>query len=107
MGQGNGIALARDTLTSEQYLRYQETRHRIVHRAFAKCVVPTSKGKDDGYDLVEDERMCVEEFALLYSSFAKQSYLHFSSLYEQHKRDMYEKMRLEYMQQMARKDIQG
>ncbi|GET92188.1 hypothetical protein, conserved [Leishmania tarentolae] len=106
MGQSNGAALAKDTITAEQFLKYQEARHRITHRAFVKCVVPSSKGKDDGYDLTPEERMCVEEFAILYAGFAKKEFLHFSSLYEQYQRDQFEKMRLEMMQQQARKDIQ-
>lgn len=106
MGQANGAALAKDTFQSEQFLAYQEARHNIVHRAFVKCVVPTSKGKDDGYDLTPEERMCVEEFAILYAGFSKKSFLSFSTLYQQHQQDMYEKARLEYMQQVARQDIQ-
>jgi hypothetical protein len=106
MGQRNGVELAKDTFQSEQFLKYQEARHRIVHRAFVKCVVPSSKGKDDGYNLTPEERMCVEEFALLYAGFAKKSFLYYSSLYEQHQRDMYEKARLEYMQHQARQNIQ-
>ncbi|KPA82122.1 putative mitochondrial hypothetical protein [Leptomonas pyrrhocoris] len=106
MGQGNGTALAKDTLQAEQFLKYQEARHAIVHRAFVKCVVPSSTGKDDGYDLSPEERMCVEEFAILYAGFAKKGFIHFSTLYEQHQRDVYERARLEYMQQQARQEIQ-
>ncbi|KAG5468176.1 hypothetical protein LSCM1_02152 [Leishmania martiniquensis] len=106
MGQSNGAALAKDTVSAEQFLKYQEARHRMVHRAFMKCIAPSSKGKDDGYDLTPEERMCVEEFAILYAGFAKKEFLHFSSLYEQYQRDQLEKMRLEMMQQQARKDIQ-
>ncbi|CAJ1005137.1 hypothetical protein Q4I28_000453 [Leishmania naiffi] len=106
MGQSNGAALAKDTAAAEQFLKYHEARHRVVHRAFVKCVVPSSKGKDDGYDLTPEERLCVEEFAILYAGFAKREFLHFTSLYEQYQRDQFEKMRLEMMQQQARKDIQ-
>lgn len=106
MGQGRAVGLAKDTITSEQYLKYQEARHRVVHRAFQKCVVPSSKGKDDPYDLTQEERNCVEEFALMYSSFAQKGFLQFTGLYEQHQKDMYERARLEYMQQQARKDLQ-
>lgn len=106
MGQSNGAALAADTFQAEQFLEYQTARHDIVHRAFVKCVVPSSKGKDDGYDLTAEERGCVEEFAILYASFAKKSFIQFSSLYQQHQRDMMEKQRLAYMQQMARQDLQ-
>ncbi|KAK7197478.1 hypothetical protein NESM_000697300 [Novymonas esmeraldas] len=106
MGQSNGAALAKDTITAEQFLKYQEARHRIVHRAFVKCVVPSSKGKDDGYDLTPEERLCVEEYAILYAGYAKREFLHFSSLYEQYQRDMYEKARIEMMRQTARKDMQ-
>ncbi|CCW60527.1 unnamed protein product [Phytomonas sp. EM1] len=104
MGQGS-IGLVRDTITAEQFLKYQEANHRMVHRAFQKCVAPTSKGRVDIFDLADEERNCVEEFALLYAAFAKKSFLHFNSLYEQHQRDMYEKARLEYMQQQARQDL--
>ncbi|KPI85586.1 hypothetical protein ABL78_5361 [Leptomonas seymouri] len=106
MGQGSSVGLTKDTIQSEQFLKYQAARHDIVHRAFMKCVVPSSKGKDDGYNLTPQERMCVEEFAILYSGFAKKGFMHFSTLYEQHQRDMYERARLEYMQQQARQDIQ-
>lgn len=99
------MALAKDTFQAEQFLQYNEARHRIVHRAFAKCVAPSSKGKEDGYDLSPEERMCVEEFAILYAGFAKKGFLQFSGLYEQHQRDMQEKARLEYMQMQARHDI--
>ncbi|CCW67594.1 unnamed protein product [Phytomonas sp. Hart1] len=104
MGQGS-IGLVRDTITAEQFLNNQKANHRIVHRAFQKCVVPTSKGKNEGFDLTEEERNCVEEFAFLYAAFAKKNFLHFTSLYEQHQREMYEKARLEYMQQQARQDL--
>lgn len=106
MGQANGMALMLDTISSEQFLEYQTARHKMVHRAFVKCVVPTSTGKDDGYDLTKEEQMCVEEFALLYAGFAKKSFLQFGSLYQQHQRDLMEKQRLEYMQMMARQDLQ-
>lgn len=106
MGQGNAFSLAKDTFQAEQFLKYQEARHAIVHRAFQKCVAPTSEGATDPLDLREDERLCVEEYALLYANFSQREFTHFSSLYEQLQKDMHEIARHQQMEAMARQDLQ-
>ncbi|EPY27899.1 hypothetical protein STCU_02598 [Strigomonas culicis] len=97
----------KDTVSAEQFREYHESRHRIVHRAFAKCVAPTSaRSRDDPFDLQPPERQCVEEYAILYAGYAKRSFLQFNSLFEQLQRDMQERARAQYMEQMARKEMQ-
>ncbi|KAF8276907.1 hypothetical protein TcG_05496 [Trypanosoma cruzi] len=104
MGQSNSWALASDTIKGEQYRAYHAARQNIVHRAFQKCVAPSSTEVSD-FNLTKDEQTCVEEFALLYAAFAKNGFAQLSQLYEQHQREMYEKARLEMMAQQARKEL--
>ncbi|KEG14363.1 hypothetical protein DQ04_00501030 [Trypanosoma grayi] len=104
MGQSNSVALASDTIRGEQQRAYHTARQKVVHRAFQKCVAPSSTSTGE-LQLTADEQTCVEEFALMYASYAKNGIAQFSQLYEQHQRDMYEKARLEMMAQQARKDL--
>ncbi|ORC93502.1 uncharacterized protein TM35_000013790 [Trypanosoma theileri] len=104
MGQGSSAGLVSDTVKGEQYRAHHSARQRIVHRAFHKCVTPSSTAESD-FHLNAEEQTCVEEFALLYAAFAKNGFAQFSQLYEQHQRDMYEKARMEMMTQQARKEL--
>lgn len=105
MGQGNGVQTTVDTISSEQFREFMETEHRIVHRAFQKCVVPSSKGAEDGFDLTLEERNCVEEYAVLYAGFMKKSFIQFTSLYQQHYAEMMERSRREFQAQQAREEL--
>nr|CCC90218.1 conserved hypothetical protein [Trypanosoma congolense IL3000] len=107
MGQDQSVALATDTIQGEQYRGFQLSQQNIVHRAFQKCVAPSSdiSGGKGGMELDNEERACVEEFAFLYSAYAKNSFAQFSQLYEQNLRDMYEMARMEAAARQARKDL--
>lgn len=105
MGQGNAFGLAKDTFQAEQFLKYQEARHNTVNLAFQKCVVPTSQGAADPFDLREEERHCVEEYALQYAAFSTREFKHFTSLYEQYQKDLYAMATQRSMEAQARQDL--
>lgn len=108
MGQGNAFGMATDIIRSEQFLAFQEHRHKTAHLAFQRCVAPTSEGGTaDPYELREEERRCVEEYALLYAAFIKKEAPHFSTLYQQHQQGLHEKARQQYMEMQARQQLQA
>lgn len=108
MGQNASVGFAQDTITSEQFLSAQQSRHRFVQRAFQKCCSDDdddASTADDRFDLSVTERNCITEYALLYASYANKTMSQFSNLYEQHQRDLMVKARTEYMRQQARQDL--
>lgn len=106
MGQANGAELIRDTIDADQFLEQQLSQHEIVHLAFAKCVVPSTKGgKQDGRGLTPEEKACVNEYASLYAGQLQKGYLQFRTLFEQQQLRTMEKARQEHMERMAREDL--
>lgn len=107
MGQGQSLSESiRTTIDSDQFLEQQLAHHEIVHLAFQKCVVPSTLGGNlDKRSLTDEEKNCVNEYALLYAIQHQKGYLQFRTLFDQYQQRAMEKFLQENKERVAREDL--
>lgn len=96
MGQSGSAALARDTISGEQFMLDCRVSQKTVSRAFDKCIDLSTLNANGTMQLSREEQTCVEEYTGLYASYLRSSYPQFMQHYELHQREAYERARAEH-----------
>jgi hypothetical protein len=96
MGAGQSTKYLTDTVRLEHYRKEAAEVHRVTASGFDTCV-----DKDFMHSktvrLSKEEQRCIDEYARLYMQFAKSANKHFATQFENHEREMINRMRQEQM----------